>query len=385
MYITLGLVNLLFFTQPSVLQAKEVTSAQGDSKSVLVRVIPAQLDHHTVYPTGHAVLALGPWDAARWEELRLPESWVNQGYYFELWDIENSIIPGFASKKLEQSTIDLRSIDATIYPALRLVLFEPANSLDPVVNVPVYFQYSQKFNIRLAVFAALIILATVLWLFVAWWQKISFLDIWKISIAVLRGQETPSHTRQIILLVAVIVGWSGVFGAALGSFIGVIQIIYLLIKLPVLLLGAFLFSVLSIWVLSALMGAATSLRRVMVQALGVLASISLSLAALSPLVYFDIILPQHHDWLLISAVFYFGMAGVMGALRLFLWLSQAGRFKALFLVTLWVFLYGGVLTQLGWMLRPWVGETDPIQNTVPFSRLYSGNVYVELTHAILRL
>lgn len=372
-------LSLLMFVMPVV------THAVPPPDSIVVRVIPAVIDNQIIYPTGHATLALGPLDTAQWETLHLPDAWVNQGYYLELWDIDNEIVPGFSARKLKHAKIDLHTIDATIYPTIRVVLFQPAALSNPVINQAVYFQYTQERETRLIVFGISLAAAVLGWLALAWWQGVSLKEVWMVTRNLLSRKTLPSSWRLALILIAVIVVWSGVFGVALGWFIGGIQIIYLLIKLPVLLLGTFIFSVLSIWVLSALLGVVTSARDVVLNALIVLACISLALAALSPLLLFDIVLPQDHDQLLVSAVMYFGIAGVMGAARLYMWLSQHGRVRALALVVLWVVIYGGVLTQLGWMLRPWVGETDPIHDTVPFSRLYSGNVYVELSQTILRL
>jgi hypothetical protein len=83
-------------------------------------------------------------------------------------------------------------------------------------------------------------------------------------------------------------------------------------------------------------------------------------------------------------IVFFGLAGVMAAVRLAQWLLRQQVKLWPIITVVWILVYGLVFLQLGWLLRPWVGIVDDVSNALPFSRLYSGNVFEEVFNTIER-
>lgn len=370
--------------------AQTPTTATDDASSThlnraLVWIIPDVLDNQVVYPTTRATVVLDPLQTYTWERVVLPPEWATLGYYVEAWDSFNKIIPGFAARRLTSSTLDLSSIDTSLYPEVRLVLFRPQGTPEIDYAQAVYIEYTSAPNTRLFVFVGLMALLAAAVVIGAVKYRVGVREVWQGTVALLARAAPVSGARQMTIYALMTVLWAGWFGVVAGLFVGGIQVVYLLIKLPFLLLGAFVFSVLSLLVFSALAGLKASALEVVTRSTGLIATIALALASFTSVLIFYILIPQTHDQLLVSMVIFFGVAGVAAAGRLYAWLRQTLRFKALALTAVWVVAYGVVVLQLGWLLRPWVGVLDPVHNSVPFSRLTSGNVFVELAHTIKRL
>lgn len=342
---------------------------------VLTRIIPATLDQQVVYPTNHAVVPLDPLQAYTWQQLTLPKDWSNQGYYFEIWDSGNKPVPGFFAKKLSASTIDLTTIDPSLYPSLRLVIFQPTTiSATLTFHQPVYFKYSEQPNTKLIVLAGIIgwLYFTIIWLL--WVYKVSLRDIPKYTGNVLRG-----HTLPPLPSILLTITWSGIFGVTLGCYAGGIQIVYVLIKLPFLLLGAWAISLAALLLLATLLGQKSTVHTIFTQSLNLLAVTALGLASFSSIVLFYIYFPLDHNQILLASIGFISLAGILAMLRLWHWS------RSITITLVWLVCYGVVFLQLGWILRPWVGVLDPISNSVPFARPYSGNVFVELGSALTKI
>lgn len=350
-------------------------------ETVLTRIIPVTIDQQEIYPTNFAVIPLDPLQHYQWQTVTVPEIWVNQGLYYEIWDNSNKPLAEFTAQRLTTNTINLSSIDPTLLPGIRLVVFKPAQASTEVdvATQPIYFTYQVAPNYSLFGLIGLIgilylglIIAAVHW-------RITLTTLWQSTKQLLQRKSEPSFGRQVAIYGWLTTFWSGVFGVVLGTYISGIQVIYLLIKLPFLLLGALIFSLLSLIVLSLLLGIKTTVKVIIVQAMQLLAITALALAAFSPIMWFYINLPQAHDQLLVSMVIFFCLAGGLAAVCLQQWVKR-------WVITIaWVALYGLVILQLGWLLRPWVGITDDLHDTLPFTRLYSGNVFVELFNTINRI
>ena len=108
----------------------------------VVQVIPAILDGENAYPSRFASSPVSAWNVSRWQSVTFPESWVNKGFYVELWDGGNRPIPGFAARKLTHITLSLTAVDATLYPDVRAVLFQPASLPKPETVGQVTFSFT---------------------------------------------------------------------------------------------------------------------------------------------------------------------------------------------------------------------------------------------------
>jgi len=337
----------------------------------LARIIPTQIEQQVVYPTNHVVVPLDPVQAYSWQALTMPKNWVEQGYYFEIWDSGNKPVPGFFAKKLLASTIDLTAIDPSLYPALRLVVFQPKQVPALRFAEPIYLQYSEKPNTKLIVLAGIIswLYLTIIWLL--WVYQISLRDIPKYTSALLHGHTLPPLPSTLLTIT-----WSGIFGIVLGCYAGGIQIVYVLIKLPFLLLGAWAISLAALLLLTTLLGQKSTWQETFTQSLNLLAITALGLASFSSIVLFYIYFPLAHNQILLASIGFIGLAGILAMLRLWQWT------RSILITAVWLVCYGAVFLQLGWTLRPWVGVLDPISNSVPFARPYSGNVFVELSNTV---
>jgi hypothetical protein len=357
---------------------------------MLTRIVPVVIDGQEIYPSNHAVIAQDPLIHYQWNKLELPANLANKGYYFEIWDSGNKPVPGFRAQKLESNIVDIKSIDPSLMPGIRVVLFKPSIVTETInVNQSIYFTYQQATNYNLFGLAILLTLIYVGLIIAAVKWRITFKNIWHGTKRLLTT-NSKSYTdnenigRTIALYGWLTLLWSGLFGVILGSYIGGIQIIYLIIKLPFLLIGALIFSLISLVVLSLLLGVKASVKEIIVQAFQLIAITALALASFSPIMWFYIHIPQVHDQLLVSMVMFFCISGMLAAFCLAKWLKNLHWLTRWVITGIWVLLYGMVLLQLGWLLRPWVGITDDLHGTLPFTRLYSGNVYVELFNTIQR-
>ncbi len=353
----------------------------------LARIVPDVIDTQTIYPTNHVIVPLDPLTKYTWQSIQLPAAWTGQGYYYEIWDSNNKPVAGFTARKLEvgQHTISLREIDPSLYPKIRLLIFQP-ESVTPLPYVaPVYFTYTAEPNYRLLVFFVCILILYGTLAVLGLRYRIFIPTLWRETIRLLQGQRSERSLKQITIYGWLTILWSGLFGVVLGIFVGGIQIFYLLIKLPYLLLGALVCSLASLIVLSLLLGIKTSVRDIATQTVELVATTAIGLAAFSPLILFYIFLPQDHDELLLSSIICIAASSGLAAYRLYTWLAQHKVSLKPVIIIIWFALYGLVFLQLGWLLRPWVGVIDPVQDSVPFARSPGGNVFEELINALERL
>lgn len=351
--------------------------AATEQHTQVVQVIPIMLDGENVYPSRFVSSPVTAWKVTRWQSVTFPASWVNKGYYLELWDGGNRPIPGFAAKKLAQSTLSLATIDATLYPDVRAVLFQPTSLSKPETVGQVTFSFSTQPNIRFGILLGLtVLLCCLLLLSIARYRLRPFMFLLHTHDA-LRTHQHDTRPRSVAMVYVLVMVWSALFGIVVGSFVGGIQILYVLVKLPLLLLSALLISGISLIVLLQLFGVRATAKEILVFSLHVLAVLSITLASLSPILLLLIVLRTTHDVLLLWLLACCALGGGVAVLRCWQFLRRYLTHPLPALVA-WLVLYGVVVLQLGWLLRPWVGVVDPVRNSIPFSRLYAGNVFTEV-------
>ena len=199
----------------------------------------------------------------------------------------------------------------------------------------------------------------------------------------LRAHQHDTRLRSVATLFVLVMVWSALFGIVVGSFAGGIQILFVLVKLPLLLLSALFISGISLIILLQLFGVRATAAEILAFSLHVLAVLSITLASLSPILLLLIIMRTTHDVLLLWLLACCAIGGGVALLRCWQFLR---RFLThpLPALAVWLVLYGVVVLQLGWLLRPWVGVMDPIRNSLPFSRLYAGNVFLEVENTFSR-
>lgn len=342
-----------------------------EANTILTRVVPTTIDDVQVYPTNHAVLALEPMQEYQWDTVELPTSWPLNSYYVELWDAYNKPIAGHQATKLISHSIDISDIDASLTPSLRVVIFQPAETLTPPPDYAVHILYHSYPNTRLFTLFSLVIILLLILLVWSIKQKKQLPYLLTAVSLLLHGQFISPYLAVVSTVI-----FAGIFGAILGSFIGGIQIVYVLIKLPFLLGAALVISFTTLVMLSWLTGVKASLKELWTVALNLLAITALGLCSLSTILLFYIIYPLNHDQVLIATVLFFIGSGLLALLSLYRWQRK------LVLPVVWLIVYGMVFMQLGWLLRPWVGVIDPVHGSVPIARANSGNVFNELIKLI---
>jgi hypothetical protein len=212
--------------------------------------------------------------------------------------------------------------------------------------------------------------------------------------AILRAQPDPitaGFGRQTLSwLIGFVCLGGGVYGGVMGSF-GALdmgrgwQIIYSAIKVPLLLLGTLLICLPSFFVLNTVAGLRADFGRALAGLLASQAALTMVLCSLAPFtaVWYLSVEDYHAAVLFNGAAF--ALASISAQLTLrrhYLPLIRANR-KHRLLLRVWLALYAFVGMQLGWVLRPFVGQPNaPVQW---FRADAWGNAYVEILHHMTSL
>jgi hypothetical protein len=177
------------------------------------------------------------------------------------------------------------------------------------------------------------------------------------------------------------------YGAVMGSFSGVLgdrfwQVLYSSAKVPFLLLGTFLICLPSFFVFNTLFGVRSDFTR----ALGALAAsqagLTLVLCALAPLTVVWYVSFVNYSAAILFNGLMFAVASLAAQIilrRLYRPLIFENR-KHLLLLRIWLGLYVFVGIQLGWLLRPFIGQPGlPVQM---FRDEAWGNAYLNVARHV---
>lgn len=160
-----------------------------------------------------------------------------------------------------------------------------------------------------------------------------------------------------------------VYGAALAGWRSPRLSLYVAAKLPMVFLGSTLVVAACNAVAAALLGTGLGMRDVLAAVFGAMALAGWILLALAPVALFlvaaacpaegmDEVLRRAHNAMLLTHIAVLGAAGLVGIGSLWSALRRLvpDRGRAAALAAVWVGAYAFVGTQLGWMLRPFVGS-----------------------------
>ncbi|MFA6027975.1 MAG: hypothetical protein WC752_03540 [Patescibacteria group bacterium] len=354
--------------------------SKAEETNAIVSFIPQEIDDQIIYPSRFVIPEVKTFHYLSYDSVKINPAWANKGYYFEIWNDQNRPLPDYKARKLETDIIDLSRVDATQTKAIRIVIFIPDNK-EALAPGDFAFSWQSGFDWRLLVFTIFTSLLIILIIIFSIYYRLKPKEILKLTKKLsFRGNIETDSKKQIILLIWIIIIFAGIYGVALGYFMGGIQILYVLIKLPLLFIGSLFISFITAYVLNLLLGGKEKATAVFINALSALAITSLILASLAPVLWFMIIIPNKHDIIVFINVLFFGIAGLIGALFFY----KQSRNKNILGFLLWLFLYGLVALQLSWLLRPWVGLMENVDIAIPFLRLYDGNVFVEIFNIITR-
>lgn len=200
---------------------------------------------------------------------------------------------------------------------------------------------------------------------------------------VLRGQTTataPAARTTLPRLLAFVIGFGLFYGAVMGTF-GVasdrlLQPAFSASKVPMLLLVTFALSLPSFWVLNALLGLAGDFAEVLRALIATQAVLTIVLASLAPVtVLWYVSVANYHAAILFNAAM-FGVASFAAqwSLRRLYRPLIARNPRHRTMLRGWLIIYAFVGIQLGYVLRPFIG--DPTQPVAFFRADSWGNAYV---------
>lgn len=190
-----------------------------------------------------------------------------------------------------------------------------------------------------------------------------------------RAAIEGSNARRWVLHVAMIVGGTGLFGAAIGSWRDPLQALYTSVKLPLIFLLTSAGNGLLNAMLAPLLGINLNVRQSLLAVLMSFTIAAAILGAASPLLYFLIwntpplvagaaTNSGAHSLVLLCETVMIAFAGVAANLRLLQLLHALGGSAIVARKVLLAWLAGNLLlgSQLAWILRPFVGSPGlPIQ------------------------
>lgn len=225
--------------------------------------------------------------------------------------------------------------------------------------------------------------------------------LWRAD-AVLRGKPRVARSSQAPHLLLQLVGCVLFFGALYGASMGcrglwpggalshtfgdrMWMVLYGAIKVPCLLLATFALSVPSFFVLNTLWGVREDFGEALQGLLATQAGLAVILAALAPFTLFWYASSSSYESAVLFNAVMFAVASVSSQylLRRYYRPLIARYEQHRWLLRLWLVLYGFVGIQMGWLLRPFIGDPN---SPATFLRADSwSNAYIVLSAMVWRL
>ena|SRR5579862_3004182 len=212
--------------------------------------------------------------------------------------------------------------------------------------------------------------------------------------AVVRGElpvaTTHSLKRIVTQLLAVIVLFGSLYGAAMGSFGGIggdclLQVLYSAIKVPLLLLATFALSLPSFFIFNTLRGLREDFPQALRALLASQSGLTVLLASMAPLTLLWNISATGHEAAILFNALVFGIATLGGQvlLRRYYQTLLVRDDRHIRMLRLWGVVYAFVGIQMGWILRPFVGDPG---KPITFVRDESwGNAYVAVFQLLVHV
>jgi len=202
-----------------------------------------------------------------------------------------------------------------------------------------------------------------------------------------RGAQAAPAGRTLQQLVRCVLVFGLIYGGAMGTFGGVAgdrawQVVYSAIKVPWLLLVTFALSLPSFYILNTLSGLSADFDEVLQALLSSQAGLSIILAALAPFTLVWYSSSSNYQAAIMFNFLMFAVASLSAQ-----WLLRrayrpliARHERHLWMLRLWLLLYGFVAIQMAYILRPFVG--NPAKPTTLFRPDSWGNAYEVLARTI---
>ena len=201
--------------------------------------------------------------------------------------------------------------------------------------------------------------------------------------------RSPVPTVGPLGALAAAVGFGLVYGLAMGTYSGLwanrpLQLLYSAVKVPLLLTVTFGVALPSFFVLNTLAGVRDDFADVLRALLGAQAGLTLVLASLAPLTLFWYAGSENYQAAILFNAGCFAAASGAGQVLLVRFYRPLERRNPVHrpLRRAWLGVYGFVGIQMGWVLRPFIGQPGSAQQF--FREGAWGNAYVELFHIAAR-
>jgi hypothetical protein len=176
--------------------------------------------------------------------------------------------------------------------------------------------------------------------------------------------SSPTH-RALLNLALQIVLFGMFYGGVMGCFGGVggdraFQILYSAIKVPLLLIVTFCLSLPSFFVLNTLLGVRADFPMALRALVATQAGLTLTLASFAPFTLVWYASSGSYQAAVLFNGLMFGIASFSSQWLLYRYYRPLLSRNAihLTLLRLWVFLYAFVGIQMGWVLRPFIGDLN---------------------------
>ncbi|MEA5567348.1 actin-binding WH2 domain-containing protein [Anabaena sp. UHCC 0399] len=181
---------------------------------------------------------------------------------------------------------------------------------------------------------------------------------------------------------------SSIYGLVMGMYNGVLQALSSAIKLPILFLFTALICVPSLYTFNVLLGQRFKFLQTVALMMMTLGTTTILLVSLAPIAFFfTLTTPDNYQFLSLMHVLIFALCGIYGVRYLYRGSSYiAFRMEQPLnnlLLRLWIVIYAIVGMQLGWRLRPFIGNQG-----IPFELLRNemgGNFYITVWKSLLEL
>jgi hypothetical protein len=202
----------------------------------------------------------------------------------------------------------------------------------------------------------------------------SLTAVLRIAGDVLRGEATAERRAQPLpisgaTLTAAIVAFGMFYGGVMGTYGGfggprMWQVVHSAVKVPFLLFTTFLLSLPSFFVVNTLLGLRADFGKVVRALLSTQAGLTIILSALAPYTAFWYVCGSRYEPAILFNGLMFAVASVSAQWMLrrsYLPLVESNP-KHRWMLRAWLVIYVFVGIQMGWVLRPFIGDpTKPVQ------------------------
>jgi hypothetical protein len=208
---------------------------------------------------------------------------------------------------------------------------------------------------------------------------------------VLRGATVSDSAEGSVRVrhgVVMVIAGGFLYGAAMGAFGGrtaTVQMTYAAVKVPMLIVVTAALALPSFFVLNSLLGLRSDFGEVL-RALAVTqAAVAIILACLAPytLLWYALTLDYHEALLFNAAMFAAASLSAQWVLRRSYGPLIARNSRHRVLLRVWICLYAFVGIQMGWVLRPFIGQ--PGRPATFFREGAWGNAYVYVYDTVLEV